>query len=67
MEKRTLDSIWRAKRQDYKSTGTHSSKEKWQIQDRNRYLRTHYWKGFILGTERKMETYHFSIKNNATS
>jgi len=54
MGRRTLTGFPGVKRQDYKSTGTLSSKKRRKIQSRNRCLRTCYWKSIISRTGRKI-------------
>ena len=61
MGRRTSTGFPGVKKQDYKSTGTLSSKKKRKIQSRNRHLRTHYWRIIISRTGRKMETNSFFI------
>jgi len=56
MGRRTSMGLPGVKEQNYKSTGTLSSKKKRKIQSRNRCLRTHHWRSIISGTGSKMET-----------
>ena len=66
MEKETSRGIQRVKKEDYKSTCTHSTEKRRKILSRNRYFRTHYRRSSILRTKRKMETYCIFVKNNIT-
>ena len=65
--RRTLESIWRAKGQNYKSTSTYSSKERGKIPSGNNCFRICYRRGVILRTRWKMKTYCIFVQNNATS
>ena len=67
MGRRTPESIWRIKKQDNKSTGTCSSKERRKFLSGNKHLRTCNKGSFILETRRKMKTHCIFIQNNTTS
>jgi len=61
------ESILRIKRQDHKSIGTCSSKERRKILSKNRYIRICYMRSVVSRTRRKMEAHYGFIQNNATS
>ena len=67
MERRTSTSFQWAKRQDYKLTGTLSSKKREKIQSGNGCLRTCHWRDVISRTGREMETNSLPIQDNVTS
>ena len=61
MGRRKSTDFPRVKEQDYKSTSTHSSKERRKIQSRNGCLRTYHWRSVISRIGKEMETYNFYI------
>jgi len=59
--------IWKIEEQDYKSTSTHSTKERKKIQSRDQCFRTCNWRSLISKTRREIKTHCIFIKNNASS
>ena len=64
---RTSKDVWRTQRENYKSTGSFSTKKRGKIQSRDRYIRTCDWRSIIPRTRWKIGTNSFPVKNNATS
>ena len=67
MRKRTSRGIQRAKKEDHKSTHTHSTEKRRKIPSKNRYFRTYYKRSSIPRARRKIETYCIFVKNDVTS
>jgi len=63
---RIPESIWRVKRQNYKSTSTFSLKKRRKIQSRNRCFKICNQRSLITRTRKKIEIYYFSIKDNVS-
>ena len=59
-------SIWKIKREDYKSTHTYPTEKRRKILSRNKCVRTCHRRSSILEVRRKIETYCVFIRNNAT-
>ena len=67
MGRRIPKNIWRIEKQNHKLTGTCATKEKRNIQSRNKCFKTCNWRSLILGIGREMENHHIFIKDNASS
>ena len=66
MGKKASRGIQRVKREDYKSTCTHSTEKRRKIPSKNRCFRTCYKRSSIPRTRRKMEIYCMFVKDNTT-